>query len=606
VNSLQQVVPRRYTSKDFDAYRAEAFEHARTFFGKKIKDLSESGLGGLMIDTCAMVGDSLSFYLDHQFGELDPQTAVETKNLQRLARAAGVKLSGASPSYVNDQRFFVKVPAIRAEGAYQPDYTLLPVIKAGAVISDGTTDFTLLEDVDLSVTGSDGSLTSLTKIADRTADGSPKSFVVSQTGVCSSGREVDEPFSVGATFVPFRQVTLSRQDITQITSVVDSAGNTYYEVGSLTHDTVYLSRDNASDDVPATIIPTPAPYRFVSQYDPATRLTTLVFGGGSALTLDSDATPDPSTFALPFRGKRVFDRVSVTPEKLLQTKTLGIAATNVTLTVSYRCGGGLSHNAIAGKISSVKTARLIFPSSSSPALTAAVKSTLVTSNDSAAGGGEDPLTIEMMRAVISAARASQDRIVTKEDLIARVYSMPSQFGRVFRVGVGDDSLNPGASQLFVVSRDSDALLCQSPDSLKQNMVKWLNPHRLIADAIEIRDAIIINLRVRFEITVSAGLNKSVIVNRAAAALAEAMSSDASNINQTISIDALKSTLFSVTGVAAVSSLSLASVSGDVSGRTYPGQLFDVIAQTRKGVLIPPLGGIFELRYPDVDVIGRAT
>jgi hypothetical protein len=35
------------------------FEHARTFFGAKIRDLSESGLGGLVVDTCAMVGDSL-------------------------------------------------------------------------------------------------------------------------------------------------------------------------------------------------------------------------------------------------------------------------------------------------------------------------------------------------------------------------------------------------------------------------------------------------------------------------------------------------------------------------------------------------------------------
>jgi len=609
VGTLQTITPRRYLARDFDGYRAEIFEHARTFFNTKIKDLSESGLGGLMIDACAMIGDSLSFYLDHQFSELDPETAVEPKNLQKLARAAGIKMSGASPARVDEQRFFIKVPAVRDADTWKPDSTLLPIIKAGAVVSDGSVDFTLVEDIDMTVTGSDGALLASVKVLEKASDGSPKSFAVSQIGSCLSGNESEETFSIGSTFVPFRQITLSKQDVTSINSVTDSAGNVYYEVGALTHDTVYRAIDNAAfstNGVKFTIKPTPAPYRFTTQYDPVTRLTTLVFGGGDAAALENDAVPDPTTFAIPFKGRRVYDRISVTPEKLLRTKTLGVAATNVSLTVSYRAGGGLSHNVSAGKISNVKAARLLFPFSSSTALTAAVKSTLATSNDSKASDGEDPMTLDNIRAIIPAARAAQDRIVTREDLIARVYSMPSEFGRVFRIGVNNDNLLSSAAQMFVVSRDENGKLTQSRDALKRNLVTWLNPHRLIADTIDIRDAQIVNLFVQFEISVSAGLSKATVVNKAAAALSTALSIDNIVIDQPISIDLLKSILFSVNGVASISSLTITSLSGIIGGRLYPGVLFDVQSQTRRGVIIPPPGGIFELRYPDFDIVGKAT
>lgn len=608
METLQTVTPRRYLARDFDAYRAEIFEHARTFFGSKIKDLSESGLGGLMIDACAIVGDSLSFYLDHQFNELDPETAVEPKNLQKLARAAGIKMSGASPARCDDQRFFVKVPAVRYTEAWQPDITLLPIIKAGAVVSDGSVDFTLVEDIDMTVTGSDGTLTAAIKILERTGDGSPKSFAVSQRGTCLSGVESDETFSIGSAFVPFRQITLSRQDVTSINSVIDSAGNTYYEVGALTHDTVYVATNNVSSDsdgVKYVIKPTPAPYRYITQYDPSTRLTTMIFGGGDAASLERDAVPDPATFAIPFKGRKFYDRVSVTPEKLLRTKTLGVAATNVSLTISYRAGGGLSHNVAANKITNVKSAKLVFPSSTSAALTAAVKSTLATNNDTKASDGEDPLSLDNIRAIIPAARAAQDRIVTREDLIARVYSMPSEFGRVFRIGVNNDNLASNAAQMFVISRDENGKLTQSRDALKRNLVTWLNPHRLIADAIDIRDAQIVNLLIQFEISVSIGLNKATIINRASAALANALSVNNIVIDQSISIDLLKSILFSINGVAAISSMTITSLSGVIGTRSYPGVQFDVQSQTRKGMIIPPPGGIFELRYPDFDIVGKA-
>lgn len=605
--NTQQIVPRRYLAKDFDAYRAEMSEHARIYFGDRIKDISESGLGGLVIDTCAMVGDSLSFYLDHQYNELDASTAVEAKNIQRLARAAGVKLSGASPAFVSDQRFFVKVPAIRSNGTWVPDVSLLPIVQAGSVVSDGTIEFVLLEDVNLAAVDVTGALVASVKIMDRAADGTPRTFSVSSVGPCTSGRTIEEAFSIGNSFVPFRRITLSQRDVTQVISVVDSLGNVYYEVNALTHDTVYRARRNPTaqhDGVELIIDPIPAPYRFTTDYDQQLRQVTLVFGGGSATTLEDDAVPDPTTFAIPFRGRRTFDRISITPQRLLQTRTLGVAATNVQLIVTYRSGGGLSHNIPAQRLGSVRSATLRFPNAASPSLIAAVKATLATSNDSDARGGDDPLSLDDIRTVIPAARSAQERIVTRDDLVARVYSMSTEFGRVFRAAASTDPVNPTSSQLYIVSRDADGHLATSPDALKRNLVVWLNPYRLIADTIDIRDAQIINVGVSFEIVVTAGLNKTLVLSRAATAIAQQLSQAKLAIDQSISIDSLKNAIFSITGVAAINSLAFTSLSGAVGTRQYPGQVFDVNAQLHNGFLVPPRGGIFELRYSDFDIAGR--
>ena len=85
-------------------------------------------------------------------------------------------------------------------------------------------------------------------------------------------------------------------------------------------------------------------------------------------------------------------------------------------------------------------------------------------------------------------RNSQSRVVTRQDLVARVYTMPTKFGRVFRVGIRDNPSNPLASVVSIISRDSKSKLTISPDTLKENLKVYLNEYRLISDAVDIVDA----------------------------------------------------------------------------------------------------------------------
>ena len=134
---LKHQRPRSFLNKDFEAFRAELLTYAKTYFSGEIQDFSEASMGGLFLEMAAYIGDVMSFYLDHQFNELDIHTAVEDKNVERLVRSAGVKIKGASPASV-DVAFSLVVDAEIKNNKRIPNTTQLPVIIAGTILSSNT------------------------------------------------------------------------------------------------------------------------------------------------------------------------------------------------------------------------------------------------------------------------------------------------------------------------------------------------------------------------------------------------------------------------------------------------------------------------------------
>ena len=48
------------------------------------------------------------------------------------------------------------------------------------------------------------------------------------------------------------------------------------------------------------------------------------------------------------------------------------------------------------------------------------------------------------------------------------------------------------------------------------------------------------------------------------------------------------------------------LSGTYKGRTYTDVAFNPTENTRRGLIFPPTGGIFEVKYPNFDIIGSAN
>lgn len=609
--ALKTVRQRNYLARDFDGFRSVLLDYARQYYPEQIQDFSESSLGGLLLDMAAYVGDNMSYYMDHLYGELNSETVVETANIERILRSAGVPIHGASAAVV-DADFYIEVPVL-TDGTLTPDSTLLPTINEGSIIQSSTgISFNLLEDIDFwktdPVSGQVSVADDVEVTNGRRLSGNIVSKILKKKGTCGSGNQATETFSVGD-FVQFRRLTLSQSDITQIISVSDSLGNTYYEVGNLTHDVVYKNVLNTTEKdvlVKDILKVIPAPYRFVKETSLSNRTSTLLFGGGNADVIEDDIIPDPSEFSIPLPYSQTFSRLPINPQKMLQGTTLGVAGANTTLTVTYRYGGGLNHNAKPGTIRNVSTLSMTFPQNPSAGQQSQIRNTLGVTNPFDASGGEDPLTTDELMALVPTMKNSQERIVTKEDLLARVYTMPSNFGRVFRVAITKNPNNPLASRLFIVSRNIDGQLITSSDKLKLNLKRYLNSYRMISDAVDIQDAGIINLELFFQVVVDPSMNKSVLIQSVIRDLKAQFEITKLHIGQPIIISDIISTIFARPGIISVDTVKFNNLYGTNNNLQYSPIAYNPQFNTKNNIMYPLEGSIFELRYPDLNIIGKAV
>lgn len=608
--ATKSVRQRNYLARDFDSFRAVLLDYARQYYPDRIQDFSESSVGGLFLDMAAYVGDNMSFYLDHLYGELNSETAVETTNIERALRNAGVPIVGAAAATAMVD-FYIEVPT--AQGTTNPDPDLLPTINAGATVrADNGVEFTLIEDVKFWKVDTDtGNIVADTPdppVNGRVIGNTIVSKILKKSGLCSSGLETSETFSIGE-FVQFRRISLSYSDVTQVISVTDGLGNVYYEVENLTHDVVYknVANTSASDNLVKDVLKViPAPYRFVREVGLSDRKSTLIFGGGTADSLEDDVIPDPSEFSIPLPYSKTFSRIPVNPKKLLQTSTLGVSGINTTLTVTYRYGGGLSHNVPANTIRNITSISMTFPNNPTAAQQSQIRNSVEASNPERGTGGEDAPTADELVVLIPTVKHAQERIVTKEDLLSRVYTMPSNFGRVFRATITKNPSNPLSSRLYIVSRNEQNELVPSQDALKLNLKRYLNSYRMVSDAIDVMDASIINLQLMFEVLVDASLNKSLLLQSIIRDLKSQFDIKNFHIGQPIVISDIVSTIFAKQGVISVNRVKFENVYGTVRNLEYSPITFDVSLNTRNQIIYPPEGSIFEIRYPDINIIGKAV
>jgi hypothetical protein len=601
---------RSLLAKDFGSFKVALVRYARSFFApEKLSDLSDTGLGGMFIELMSYVGDNNSFYIDHQFAELDPENAVEHRNIERHLRSAGVPIVGASPA-VAWVTFAVELDAVNNGSTYVPDPTQLPIILTGTIIeSNGGIRFELQDDIDFAARHVDSTLKATVVVSSTSSDGTPLRYIVSRDGFVVSGTRTSETFTFDSQFRQFRTITLTNESVTDVISVRDTAGNEYYEVESLAQDTVFKRVTNVADDrdvVPDNLKVTGAPHRFVRSVDIETRSTTIRFGGGRAVSFDHPDVPDPGAHVLPLFGKTTFPRTILDPSGFLTTNTLGIAPINTTITVDYRYGGGLSHNVDARTLRNIVQLLVKFPGGPSAAVATRVRSSIAVINRKNAVGGDAAPSIAELKLKVPAFRNAQSRVVTAADLIARVYTLPANFGRVFRVGIRTSTSNALSTQLFLINRDARGHLTLTPDSLKVNIKTYLGPFRMTSDAIDILDVAVVNVSVEYQVVTAHNANRVLVIQTINRRLAQHLDIRNMQVDQPILLSDISNVVFTTQGVQSVVSVKLKNIVGSTGDRQYSVVQHDIGANTTKGYVFPPIGGIFEVKYPNFDIVGSAV
>jgi len=337
------------------------------------------------------------------------------------------------------------------------------------------------------------------------------------------------------------------------------------------------------------------------------------------------------------------------PSNFLKTKAFGVAPSNTTLTIKYAHGGGIDDNVPAGDITNVASVSYqIQDSLLNSSTVQESKDSVAFTNLKPATGGSSGQTVREVRDSALAYYQSQQRAVTKEDYIIRAYSLPAKYGNIAKVHlVQDDQLNkatgleelerkvtqtdvdngrtikslqvrtpnPLAMNMYTLGYDSDKKLTNLNQTVKENLKSYLSQYRLVTDAVNIKDAYVINIAVNFSILTKVGFNKNDVLLRCVSTVKDFFDTDRWQLGQPIVLSDIAYELSLVDGVATVvppieqqgEKLPRGIENKYKLGDGYTWNCYDISSGLIEGVLYPALDpSIFEVKYPNADIKGRVV
>ncbi len=614
----------KYLNKDFNSFKNQLIEFAEVYFPNNFNDFSEGNPGMMFLEMAAYVGDVLSFYTDTQLRESFLTLAQEKENLYNLAYAMGYKPKVTNAAST-DLEIFQLVPATEVNGSFEPDYGYALKIDENSTFksTEGPT-FYINNQVDFSFSSS-FSPTNVSIYSYKEGSTEPEYYLLKKSTQAISGERKTQTFSIGSA-EQFKTITLFDSDIISIESVVDNEGNNWSEVPYLAQDTIFEEIENTgANDPELKQYNQQTPYllklkrssrRFISRFKTNNQLE-IQFGAGTSDKADEEIIPNPDNIGLGIKDGRSSLNQAYDPSNFLYTKAYGQAPANTTLTITYIVGGGLVANVNSNTITKVET---LF-STNKPGLEAPmlkfIKSSVASTNKEAAKGGGDGDSIEDIRLNAMANFSAQQRAVTKEDYLIRTLSLPSKLGRVAKAYIIQDDQssplltepdkipNPLALNLYTLGYNSLKQLTPLNVATKTNLATYLEQYRMLTDAINIKDAFVINFGVNFEIITLKNYNNQEVILQCITELKNYFNIDKWQVNQPIIISEISNLIGSVIGVQSVESVSIFNLNGVSNG--YSQYKYDFGTATRGGVIYPSLDpSIFELKYPNTDINGRAT
>jgi|TARA_R100000030_G_scaffold100089_1_gene92378 hypothetical protein len=599
----------KYVAREFSDYKQELIEFAKNYFPDSYNDFSPTSPGMMFIEMAAYVGDILSFYQDTQLQETFLQYAKDPSNLYTMAYMMGYR-----PKVTNVSE--VELSVTQNVGAdpttNQPNWNQALVVNENAIVtstSTGNANFFIENKIDFSFSSSfdptDVVITTL-------ENGVPSEFLLTKKIKAFSGdiKTVTETYT---TAEKFATITIEDTNIIGVLEITDDSSDEvtkWNEVPFLGQDTVFVQESNVgsdSDKVPNSIKLQKVSKRFVTRFNSSGNLI-IQFGAGTVGADDSTFTPDPTNVGMgTLQGLSTIDK-AYDPSNFMYTQTYGLAPSNSTLTIKYLVGGGVEANVPANTLTGF--------TATSTAVDTTYQNTLAFNNPQPASGGKDGDTIEEIRQNSLRSFSEQKRTVTLQDYTVRALSLDPKFGTVAKVFVTQDELNstqsttdsiidsnPLALSLYVLGYDANKKLVTATDTLKNNLRTYMSFYTPITDALNIKDAFVVNVGINFDILVRPNYNSRDVLLACNNTLQEYFDISKWNINQPINISSIYSLLDRVVGVQTVSKIEII----NKQGGNYSQYAYDIKGATRNNIVYPSFDTmIFELKFPNFDIKGRTT
>lgn len=628
----------RYINRDFTQFRDALIDFAKIYYKDTYNDFDPSDPAMMYIEMAAYVGDVLSYYMDSQLKESMLSLAEEKKNVLQLAQSLGYKPRNTVPSKGTLETFQL-VPSIGTGADVQPDYTYALKIAAGmraSAANNKATKFKTLQDVNFAFSSSyDTTSVSIYQID---TSGTPTFYLLKKSVPIesSTSKHVTETIT---TPERYRKILLPDTNIISIDSVIDSDGNTWYEVPYLAQDTILDEVANVATNDPYLSQYTSAtpyllkykrvPRRFITRYRGDGKLE-LQFGAGISAKAGEEIIPNPDNVGLTVPGGMTRLNETWDISNFLYSDSYGMVPSNTALTIKYNVGGGISSNVLPNlitRIDELTTTTQVDEATLDAAIVAACKRSIAINNPSATVGGRSEETIDEIKNNALAYFAAQGRTVTMEDYIIRAYSMSQKFGSIAKAYIVQDEqlrfsdylnnagvvtsthgnriINPLAMNMYVLGYDDNKRLINCNEAIKYNLLTYLNQFRMLTDAVNIKNAYVINIKIVYDITVLPNYTANEVLLRVHDQVQQFFNIERWQINQPIILGDVISLIASTKGVQSVLGINILNMFDEDAG--YCGNSYDTVSATRNGILYPSMDpSIFEVRFPDTDIIGRVA
>jgi len=565
----------RYLSRDFPSLKQNLIDFAKNYFPDTYQDFNESSPGMMFLEMAAYVGDVLSYYTDTALQESLILQASERQNILDIAQSLGYKPKTNIASNVKLDVFQI-VPSIGGGTNNKPDFSYAFAIEPGMVVASDnrniSTEFRTTDYLDFKFSSSfDPTEVTIFEIDDITNE--PTFYLLKKSVNAVSGVIKTKTY----TFTdpkPYDKIELEESTLIDILYAIDSDGNKWYHVPFLAQDTIFEPTPNiARNDRQLSTYREETPYllklRKVSRRFSTRQLdngkTEIQFGAGVSDLDDELLIPNPDLIGSSLVGMESIASVDIDPSNFLYTKTYGLAPNNTELTLYYTVGGGIKDNVPSETITRLKSRSILLDETGlNQNLYRQAIGSLAVTNPEPAVGAKQSETVDEIRQNALAYFASQNRAVTKEDYIIRAYSLPQKYGSIAKAYITKDDqltaesiynsdrvVNPLALNFYVLGYDSNGNLTRINDATKENLKLYLGHHRMLTDAINIKDAYIINLGIEFDIITMPDQNGNQVILRCIERLKKYFDVKKWQINQPIVISNIYTELDKVEGVQTV-------------------------------------------------------
>jgi len=609
-----------YLSKDFNTIRADLLTYLEKYFPQQWQDFNLASPGMALVELNAYVGDLLSYSIDKRFNEMYRDGVTERKAVYRMADTFGYMVPGVrASSTVAD--ISIEVPATD-EG---PNETYLPLYRTGVQIRGGGQTFETVDEIDFSNDYSEQGTLNRKIIPILNANQDLLKYRITKREVFKAGAtkvfKKELAIGDGGTFY---DLILPDTNVLDIVSVIiyDSTGinkqptyqdfndidKKFWEVDFLPTNKIFMDDDSESSVNGVKVGKyTEVNKRFEKRFLSDGRCK-LTFGAGDT---DYDTYDQYLNKLAPSSNCTTATDLNIAD--LLSNLSLGeIVEGPATIFVKYRIGGGVLSNVgsdVLQGVANIKAEIL----GASETINQQVVSSTVSNNPIPAIGGKGLPSVEEIKAYIAANFAAQDRCVTLGDYISRCYQIPGKYGSPFRIyGKVEDN----KVKLYILSQDGSAkLIDYSSYVVKNNLVEYITPYRMINDFVEINDGKFINLQVEVDLHVDKVFNTAEVKISAINEVKEFFDIEKWQMNEHIYISQVVDILREVPGVINVVDIRFFNMENGAYSDSISSQVIGPRIQQPSGGFrsyIQPIDNaifstpisMFEIRYPEKDILIR--